>query len=147
PEHLLHMKLIIECLLIVLLVLLNLRGVKESVKILLPLFLGFVVTHAFLIVYGISIHAKGLPTLIPQAITETHSMVDVMGFVFVASLFLKAFSLGGGTYTGLEAVSNYVTTLAEPRVRTGKITMIMLAVSLAFTAGGIILLYLLWGSQ
>ena len=147
PEHLLYMKLTIECLVILLLVLLNLRGVKESIKILLPIFLGFVITHGFLIVYGIAIHAKGLPNLLPDAIAETHKMSQAMGAVFVASLFLKAFSLGGGTYTGLEAVSNYVTTLVEPRVKTGKMTMFLLAVSLAFTAGGIITLYLLWGAQ
>ena len=36
--------------------------------------------------------------------------------------------------------------LAEPRVRTGKVTMVYMAISLAFTAGGIILLYLLWNA-
>src|SRR5437667_104858 len=60
------------------------------------------------------------------------------------SLFLRAYSLGGGTYTGIEAVSNNVQTLREPIVRTGKLTMFYMATSLAFTAGGIILLYLLW---
>src|SRR6185295_4312836 len=35
-------------------------------------------------------------------------------------------------------------TLAEPRVTTGKWTMFYMATSLAFTAGGIMLLYLLW---
>ena len=64
--------------------------------------------------------------------------------MFVAALFLKAYSLGGGTYTGIEAVSNNVQSLKEPRVRTGKLTMLYMAASLAFTAGGIILLYLLW---
>src|SRR5208282_4288731 len=53
-------------------------------------------------------------------------------------------SLGGGTYTGIEAVSNNIQSLAEPRVHTGKLTMLYMAASLAFTAGGIILLYLLW---
>src|SRR6202022_2563675 len=67
-----------------------------------------------------------------------------MGWVFAASLFLRAYSLGGGTYTGIEAVSNNVQSLAEPRVTTGKWTMFYMAVSLSFTAGGIILLYLLW---
>jgi hypothetical protein len=37
--------------------------------------------------------------------------------------------------------------LAEPRVRTGHLTMFYMATSLAFTAGGIILLYLLWDAQ
>jgi amino acid transporter len=147
PQNWLGFRLFIECVLIGVLVLLNLRGVKESIKILMPIFMGFVITHAFLIVYGIAMHAGGLPQLIPHAITETHHMTETLGAIFVASLFLKAFSLGGGTYTGLEAVSNYVTTLAEPRVKTGKMTMFFIAVSLAFTAGGIILLYLLWGAH
>ena len=60
------------------------------------------------------------------------------------ALFLKAYSLGGGTYTGIEAVSNNVNMLKEPRVRTGKWTMFLMALSLSLTAGGIILLYLLW---
>jgi hypothetical protein len=44
-------------------------------------------------------------------------------------------------------VSNNVNILAEPRVHTGKVTMIYMALSLAFTAGGIILLYLLWDAK
>ena len=56
----------------------------------------------------------------------------------------KAFALGGGTYTGIEAVSNNVHMLKEPRVRTGRWTMLYMALSLAFTAGGLILLYLVW---
>src|SRR5476649_88451 len=104
PPQWLHLKLPVECLLIFVLVFLNLRGVKESIKVLMPIFMGFVITHAFLIVYGISMHAQGLPALIPHAMHETHMMTQALGAVFVASLFLKAFSLGGGTYTGLEAV-------------------------------------------
>src|SRR2546430_866755 len=68
-------------------------------------------------------------------------------WVAALSLFLRAYSLGGGTYTGMEAVSNNVQTFREPRVRTGKLTMFYMAASLAFTAGGIILLYLLWRAQ
>jgi len=147
PEHFLHFKLILECVLVIVLVFLNLRGVKESVKVLMPIFMGFVITHAFLIIYGISQHPEGLPNLLPNAAKDWHNAASSFGYVFVASLFLKAFSLGGGTYTGLEAVSNYVPRLAEPRVKTGRFTMFLLAVSLAFTAGGIIMLYLLWGAQ
>jgi len=40
---------------------------------------------------------------------------------------------------GIEAVSNNINMLAEPRVRTGHLTMFYMATSLAFTAGGIIL--------
>ena len=74
-------------------------------------------------------------------------MQSSYGWLFVLSIFLKAFSMGGGTYTGLEAVSNNVNTLSEPRVRTAKITMFLVAISLAFMAAGIILIYLLWDIQ
>ncbi|MBE0616214.1 MAG: APC family permease [Burkholderiales bacterium] len=140
-------KLAAEIGLIVLLIVLNLRGMKEVIKVLLPIFLGFVITHAFLIVYGIGAHAQYLPQLIPATLAETRSLSGQMGWAHVAALMLLAYSQGGGTYTGLEAVSNNVNVLAEPRVRTGKITMFYMALSLAFTAGGIILLYLLWDAQ
>jgi amino acid transporter len=140
-------KLGCEIALIVLLIVLNLRGMKESIKILLPIFLGFFITHTFLIGYGIVAHASSLPALIPATLQESSQLTQQMGWVFVASLFLRAYSLGGGTYTGIEAVSNNVNILAEPRARTGKLTMFYMALSLAFTAGGIIVLYLLWNAQ
>jgi amino acid transporter len=130
--------------LVLILLTLNLRGIKEAIKILLPVFLGFVITHALLIVWGIYAHADRLPTLIPATLAETRAMAGEAGWTFVAATLLFAYSHGGGTYTGLEAVSNNINTLAEPRVRTGKWTMFYMAVSLAFTAGGILVLYMLW---
>lgn len=137
-------KLWIAILFVGILAVLNLRGMKESIKFLMPIFLGFIFTHFFLIVYGILTHHSGISTLIPHAINETSELKTSAGLVFVISLFLKAFSMGGGTYTGLEAVSNNVHSLAEPRVKTAKLTMFIVAVSLAFMAAGIIMLYLLW---
>lgn len=137
-------KLGIEAVLIIFLGYLNLRGMKESVKLLMPVFMCFVVSHVFLIFYGIFDHVGGLGELIPNALNESDSLSSQMGMLFVVSLFLKAFSLGGGTYTGIEAVSNNVHTLAQPRVRTGRWTMFLVAVSLSFMAAGIIILYLLW---
>ena len=52
-----------------------------------------------------------------------------------------------GYVYGHRAVSNSVQSLVEPRVRTGKWTMFYMALSLAFTAGGIIVLYLLWDAH
>jgi hypothetical protein len=60
-------------------------------------------------------------------------------------LILRAYSLGAGTYTGIEAVSNGMTLLREPRVQTGKRTMKYMATSLAFTAMGLMIAYLLLG--
>lgn len=144
PVSVLGFKLISEVGLIFFLILLNMRGMKESIKILLPIFLGFFVLHVFLILYGIAAHHKGLLLIIPRTIDETRITISQVGWIPVLALILHAYSLGGGTYTGLEAVSNNVNRLREPRVATGKWTMFYMAVSLSLTAGGMILLFLLW---
>ena len=85
--------------------------------------------------------------MVVETVTQTDRLGSDLGWVAVAALLLRAYSLGGGTYTGIEAVSNNVQSLVEPRVRTGKWTMFYMALSLAFTAAGIIILYLLWDAQ
>jgi len=140
-------KLWAEAFFIGVLIVMNLRGLKEAIQILLPIFLGFVATHLVLIVYGLVAHAQHLPALIPGTMAETTELAKSIGWAGVAGTLLLAYSQGGGTYTGLEAVSNNVNMLAEPRVRTGKMTMLYMALSLAVTAGGIILLYLLWDAH
>jgi amino acid transporter len=147
PPSIGNIKLGAEVVLTGLLLYLNLRGMKESIKILLPIFFGFVVTHALLIGYGILAHGASLPAMIGQTVRESSGLAHDVGWVAVAALLLRAYSLGGGTYTGIEAVSNNVQSLAEPRIRTGKWTMFYMALSLAFTAGGIIVLYLLWSAR
>lgn len=132
---------------LVMLVTLNLRGVKESINLLLPIFIGFVLTHAFLIVYGIARHAERIDTLWPESLNAAYALSAETGWFFVIALFIRAYGVGGGTYTGIEAVSNSINLLKEPRVRTGKWTMFYMALSLAFTAAGIILLYLLWDAR
>ena len=140
-------KLGLEVGLTLVLLYLNLRGMKESIKILLPIFIGFVITHTALILYGVLLHIDRLPWMIGNTLTETGQLSHELGWVAVAALLLRAYSLGGGTYTGIEAVSNNVQSLVEPRVRTGKWTMFYMALSLAFTAAGIIVLYLLWDAR
>src|SRR6266853_571950 len=73
--------------------------------------------------------------------------LGTIGFFATAALFLRAYSLGAGTYTGIEAVSNGLQIMREPRVATAKRTMVSMAVSLALTAAGIILGYLLMDVQ
>ncbi len=125
------------------LIILNLRGVRESVNFLAPIFILFLITHAFMIVYVVVLHFTALPEIAIHTTNEFHSSVDKLGWIPVLMLLLRAYSLGGGTYTGIEAVSNGVATLREPKVRTGRRTMVLMAFSLAFTAGGILLGYLL----
>ena len=101
----------------------NLRDIKESIAVLMPIFVGFLVTHTLLIVYGVATHVGRLGSLVPDAIGETQALARDIGWGGVVSLLLLAYSLGGGTYTGIEAVSNNIDRLAEPRVRTGRLTL------------------------
>jgi amino acid transporter len=144
PLSIQHYKLLISSSLILLLIILNLRGMKDSIKLLMPIFLGFIISHLALIVYGLYQQHHLVPVIYHEANHQVHSIFLQSGLVVVLALFVRAYSLGGATYTGLEAVSNNVHTLAEPRVRTGKWTMFYMAVSLSLTAGGILFLYMLW---
>ncbi len=139
-------KLSIEIFMAFILIILNLRGMKESIQILLPIFMGFVITHFILISYGIGAHESNLGAVFHQAAQSTHTLSSNMGLLFLLAFVLHAYSLGSGTYTGLEAVSNNINKLAEPRVKTGKMTMLYIAISLSIVAAGITLLYLLWNA-
>ena len=144
PYSMQFYKLFVDSLLVIILIILNMRGMRESIRILMPVFLGFVITHLALIFYGVSQRSSMLPVIFNNANHAVHTIIWQSGFAFFLALFVKAYSLGGATYTGLEAVSNNVHTLAQPRVRTGKWTMFYMAISLSITAGGILFLYLLW---
>ncbi len=130
-----------------LLIVLNLRGVKESVVALVPIFFAFLLTHAIVILYGIVVHLDTAPAVISASFRESQTSFQDLGFVGMALILLRAYSLGGGTYTGIEAVSNGLPILREPRVETGKRTMAYMAISLAFTASGLLLAYLLAGVE
>lgn len=130
--------------LIILLVFLNLRGVKESVTFLSPIFVTFVVTHILLIGYGLFTHASEFGTVAQRYQSNISTDLSTIGFIGIMAIFLRAFSMGGGTYTGIEAVSTSMNIMREPKVQTGKRTMLYLAVSLAVTASGLLLCYALF---
>jgi len=132
-----------KVLLIIILIVMNLRGIKESVKILAPIFLLFIVTHVILLGYGIFGHTANIGPQVNNFTTGFGSDLSSIGLIAVLAVFLKAFSLGAGTYTGLEAVSNGLPIMREPKVHTGKKTMLYMAVSLALVAGGLYICYFL----
>ena len=140
-------KLFVEFTAILLLVLLNLRGVRESVTLLAPIFLTFLVTHLFLISGVILSRADEIPLITGQVREGLSRGMQAppigLGFVGILALLMRAYSMGGGTYTGIEAVSNGLTIMREPKVETGKRTMALMAASLAITASGLVLAYLL----
>src|SRR5213593_4117805 len=144
---LLPIKLLVELAAIAFLMLLNLRGVKESVIALAPLFMVFLISHAILI-GGVIIGRLGdIPAVFHEVRDGFAQGLQApplgLGLVGMMALFVRAYALGGGTYTGIEAVSNGLSIMREPKVQTGKRTMALMAGSLALTAGGLILAYLL----
>ncbi len=144
PMHWHTWKLTTEIVLIIALTVLNLRGVKESILILTPIFLTFLATHVILIGGGLLVKGPVLGTTLTTASHGFSSGLSTLGLGGMVLLFLHAYSLGGGTYTGIEAVSNGLAIMREPHVETGKRTMLYMAVSLAVTASGLLVCYLLW---
>ncbi len=139
-----HAKLPVEAFAIMVLVVLNLRGVKESVTILAPIFGAFVVTHLILIVAGTATHAFELPRVASEVHGGFATGYAALGAGGLFAVFLRAYSMGAGTYTGIEAVSNGLQIMREPKVETARHTMTYMSVSLAVTAAGILLLYMLF---
>jgi amino acid transporter len=120
----------------------NVRGLMESVTAMMPVVLLFIVTHAILILGTIALRAGELTEITRAVHTRFHSDLAALGWGGLATLFLHAYTRGAGTYTGIEAVSN-VQIMREPRVETARQTMLYMSVSLAATAGGILFCYLL----
>jgi amino acid transporter len=146
PPSMQQWKFVTEIALTCLLVIMNIRGVKESVQVLTPIFLVFLVSHVVLIVGSLVMHADQAGAIAHQ-VRQGLSDDLKMGPLSVMIIFFRAYSLGGSSYTGIEAVSNGLGLMREPRVQTGKRTMVLMATSLALVAGGLLLAYVVMGVE
>ncbi len=129
---------------VLLLTVVNLRGIRESVVPLIPIMLIFVATHVFAVLYAVGTHIPNLPEIITTTgrdISQTQEEIGLMGLIF---LLLRSYSFGAGTYTGIEAVSNGLPLIRHPRVENGKKTMFYMALSLSFMVLGLMVAYLLF---
>jgi amino acid transporter len=129
------------------LILINLRGVKESVLSLTPIFIIFITTHVVAILYGIFIHSSNIAAVASQTSHQINSTVSQFGFFATFFIILRAYSMGAGTYTGIEAVSNGIPILREPKVATARKTMFLMAASLSFMVLGLMICYMLFDVQ
>ncbi len=137
-------KLQFAAIVLFILIILNMRGVKESVLPLVPIFLTFLITHAILIIYTIVTHAANFGPMVNSTIADVRSSSLELGTFGMIILILRAYSLGAGTYTGIEAVSNGMSILREPKVETAKKTMRYMSVSLSILVVGLMLGYLFY---
>jgi amino acid transporter len=143
PDQYHSLKLPVELFVTGVLILMNLRGIKESITVIVPIFLLFCVTHLALMIGVFVVHPGTIAGHLTQIHQEVHTDARNMGLWVLFVIFLQAYSRGAGTYTGIEAVSNGVSAMREPQVANAKRTMLYMAVSLAVTAGGLMLCYLL----
>jgi amino acid transporter len=142
-----YLKIPLSMLALLVMIILNLRGVKESVSVLLPIFMIFVITHVAAILYIIGSHSFEFPAVAQSTMDQWNGATSELGYMGAIMLILRAYSMGAGTYTGIEAVSNAMPILREPRVETAKKTMKYMAFSLAFVAVGLMLSYALMHVQ
>lgn len=116
--------------LIIILTILNLRGVSESSKIFsIPTYL-FIFSMLFMIIFGlIKYSLYGAPPSMLNIQIKASGELSLF-------LVLRAFSSGCSALTGLEAVSNSVPNFREPGQRNAKIVMLLLSTLILFIFGG-----------
>ncbi|MBN1328680.1 MAG: APC family permease [Candidatus Heimdallarchaeota archaeon] len=145
PSRMGNYKIILAIGLVVFLILLNLRGVKESIVVLTPIFILFLITHIILIILGIAFKGGDIGPLTQDIGFNLREDLGTIGTFGVLAIVFRAYSLGGGTYTGLEAVANGLPIMREPQHRTGKRAMLYMAISLTIISSGLLFCYYLWG--
>lgn len=120
---------------VVVLVLANLRGVKESGKLFaIPTYAFIGLTLLMFIVAGIKAGVSGLPdaSTAGQQLTRTAHV----GGIFTLILISRAFASGCTALTGVEAISNGVPAFRKPKARNAATTLtVMGAIAITLFIG------------
>ncbi len=131
-------RVLIGCLIIVVIMLLNLRGIRESASIFaLP-------TYIFIFSFLVMIAAGTYQVLTGQAVM-VHPVVHEVYPALPVFLILRAFSSGCSALTGIEAISNGIPVFKDPSQRNAKVTMAWMSIILGGFFLGITLLSHVYG--
>jgi amino acid transporter len=135
----------IAVLAVLLLMYANLRGARESgIVFAIPTY-TFIVSVGFMILWGVGrevfgMHEYKLVTEIPEAAAKLQhfhegapSWINALPFLFL----LKAFSASCAALTGVEAISNGVQAFKKPEAKNASMTLVVMAVLLAFLFTGV----------
>ena len=124
------------CLLLLIVIMIgNLRGIRESSRMFsFPTYI-FLISILIMIVVGIVDYALG----IKHPVVPTEVLTNQLGSVSLI-LLLSAFSNGCTAITGLEAVSNAVPNFKEPQVKNARKVLVLVAVCVCVIFGGVSLL-------
>jgi len=129
-------RVIIAVSLVLFVMLINLRGVKESgITFAIPTYFFIIMMFTSIIIGGIrfisgTLGAVSLPPQDVMAIHQTLTPITIF-------LILKAFSSGTTALTGIEAISDGITAFKEPRSKNAGSTLIMMAIILGTMMLGI----------
>jgi len=124
----------IAIIMIILLVIGNVRGIRESSRIFSIPTYAFILAVIALVVVGIIKHATGNNPSVPDP-----SMSQVAFGTQAVTMFLlmKAFASGCSALTGVEAVSNAVPNFQDPAPHNAKQSYLMLAIAIIICFGGV----------
>lgn len=119
---------------VILLVIGNVRGIRESSRIFsIPTYL-FILAVVVLIIVGIIKQAGGASMAVPSPVTGQVSFGTQAVTLFI---LLTAFSSGCSALTGVEAVSNAVPNFKDPAPQNAKLTYLLLAIAIVVCFGGV----------
>lgn len=124
-------QVVISVTIVLLLMMLNLRGLRESASFLLFPVYTFILVISLLIVVGLYNIVTGAVPL--QATALPGAAVPGVSI----ALILRAFSSGSSSLTGVEAISNAVPFFKKPRAKNAAATLTMMALILGFFFVGI----------
>ncbi len=127
---------------IALLMIANLRGVKESGAIFAGPTFAFVVLVGITVIAGLARFAMGDPIVIPPS---EEAMFGAQALTMF--LVLKAFASGCTAMTGVEAIANGVSAFRQPEARNASKTLLWMAGILLFLFVGVSALAVMAGVQ
>ena len=116
---------------VVLLTLLNLRGVRESGKIFAVPSYAFIFAIVGLIVFAVFRWARGDQMLAESAGFDIEPQQTMVGFAILL-LVVRAFATGNTALTGIEAIANGVPAFREPKSQNAAKTLVLLGTLSAF---------------
>ncbi|CAH1853431.1 APC family permease [Convivina intestini] len=129
--QLLPFSVALSILIILLLTAMNLRGLRESANFLMIPVYFFIVVIAVMVAWGVF---QALTGQLPYH-AAARIGTDFSGLTII--FFLRAFSSGSSSLTGVEAISNAVPNFTEPKEKNAASTLGLMAIILAAFFGGI----------
>lgn len=124
----------IAVIIIILLVIGNVRGIKESSRIFSIPTYAFILAVIALVVFGIIKHATGNNPSVPDPSISNLTFGTQAVTLF---LLLKAFASGCSALTGVEAVSNAVPNFQDPAPQNAKNSYTLLVIAIIICFGGV----------